>query len=388
MKRFAAAACIFLYLLLSGCAHDTPRVHADPAAMLRDIQASYALALEWFLNAFLENGRFTYIYDPFQDRSIEGRDTVRQLMASRLLADLAAQNPAYKARHQRNLDFIFSQWYRETEDGRGLIQAYGRSELGANAMFLRTLVYSPLYSKYEAQARRTAEGIVSLIQEDGSFQPYLEYPEGEVDKKGALIYYSGEAILSLAEYAAKTGDTRFRDAAVRAQDHYLVEYVDRIKKNYSPAYVPWHTMSMRALYKATGDPRYVEAVFVLNDRLLKLQDTEEAIGRFFQPKYARHGGPHAARDGISTESLAHAYEMALDAGDGVRADRYLEAVRLSLKNLESLQFQREFETHLPGRGNIRGAFRSSAADWSIRVDNVQHTMDAYRKLMEVLSRRR
>ncbi len=376
------AAAPFLW----GCAHPEARPAApDPQSIRRDVRASHELGLQWFVNSIRENGKFVYLYDPFQDRYMEGADMVRQLMAARLLAELASENPRHLERHESSLRFILTEWYRESGD-----QAYvfhgGRSELGANAMALRTLVYSPLFARHEDKAKKLANGIVSLIQPDGSFVPYYVYPtrKDKIKKERYLRYYSGEAVLALAEYAEATGDPMFKASALRALDWCMKHYVDNMRANFHPAYVPWQTFAMHELYESVRDPGLVDAIFRLNDRLVDLQDTTDTIGRFYKRRYRSYGGPHASCDAVYTESLAHAYQLAVETGDRKRRQEYLAVIRLAVKNLERLQFQEEFQTLVPGRGLVTGAVRTSAGNWKIRIDNVQHTMDAYRKLLQVL----
>ena len=346
---------------------------------VNEVKDSYDLAENWFLNNQKENGIFYYIYEPKTRLYPDKNNAIRQLMASRLLAELASEDSSLEERHKRNLDFIFKHWYREENDV-GYIYLYDKSKLGANAMALRALVYSPFFGEFRNEAENLARGIISLMNENGSFFPWYVEPEYGYDQERLLTFYSGEALLALVEYYKKTDDGIYLEAAIRGQEFYLGRYVEELKYNYYPAYVPWHTLSLYELYDVTGDAKYAEAVFILNDELLKIQDTENFVGRFYSDEYPEYGTPHSASDGVYTEGLAYAHELSRRLGDREHEKKYKKALRLAVSNLISLQYE-----DVEDDGDIlrlKGAFRYRNTDSRIRIDTTQHTMDAYRKILE------
>ncbi len=385
-----------LFLLwLSGCAtrdsQDAPTTTTDELVSLADsdswrevIPKSYALSKSWLLSNLQSKGLFVYLYDADKKEVSRKNNELRQLMASRLLAELSGEDPSLLPLHRKNLNFVFGRWYRETPDGLGYIFYNQKSKLGGNAMALRTLAYSPFYEDYRDKAKKIANGILSLMSENGAFEPWFIAPSYAYDKDYLLTFYSGEAIVSLVEYANKSGDTRALEAAIRAENFYLDRYVTHLADHYYPAYVPWHTLALNKLYQKTNDRRYLDAIFVLNDKLLELQDTRIFIGRFYNPATPQYGKPHASSDGVYTESLAYAYEAARWAGDLEHMNRYETAIRLSLKNLVSLQWTADRVKGRSDSQSLLGAFRIRDRDSRLRVDNVQHVMDAYRKLIPLL----
>ncbi len=172
---------ILVPFLIVGCVpagEDTP---SDSSALLvKQVQGSYDLAQEWLRSNMRENGLFHYIYDVDQDLYPDKNNAIRQLMASRLIAELSQEDSMWIPMHRKNLDFIFKNWYREEGDI-GYIFYNNKSKLGANAMALRALVFSPFFSNYELQAQRLAMGILSLLHTDGSFDPWLKEPSYDYD---------------------------------------------------------------------------------------------------------------------------------------------------------------------------------------------------------------
>jgi hypothetical protein len=360
----------------------TPRL--QPQFTENDYRAMAALAREWLVRNVADSGQFRYLYYPSRDEWPASRNNViRQLMASRTLAELSRTDPSLRPAHRRNLEYALREWYRE-EQGRGFILYRDKSKLGALAMALRTLVDSPYYAEYEQQAAALVAGILSLQQPDGGFRAWYQEPDYPFNEERLLTFYSGEALLALAEYVAHTGDQAVLAATEKSQEHYLRKYVEQIDQHYYPAYVPWHVQSLNALYALTGNKRYLQAAMTLTDRVLELQDigTDEPYyrGRFFNPQTPQYGSPHASSDAVYAEGLAHAVEMAHALGDTPRIERYSDALRLALLNLDNLQYRDArlyFSRCVPC---VEGAFRIHTTDNKVRVDSTQHALDAFLKI--------
>lgn len=351
-------------------------------ALHRNVQQLNELAETWLFENLKDNGLFVYSLDPRTAEAPHTNNTIRQLMASRILAEKSNNNPKLRPLHQKNLDFIFKYWYR-TDGDIGYIYYTNKSKLGANAMLLRTLIASPFFDTYTERAAELAHGILALQHEDGSFDAWYVAPTYAYDEERLLTFYSGEALLALVEYFEKTGDEHYLEAAKRSADFYLDAYVTHIEENYYPAYVPWHTIALEKLYTITGDPRYPEAVFVMNDKLLELQDTTMFRGRFFNPNTPQYGNPHTASDAVYTEGLAYAYELADLTHDVTHKKRYREAIELSLYNLGTLQYTDPSPLLVSEPQEYIGALRTRADSTWIRVDTTQHALDAFTKLLEI-----
>lgn len=317
---------------------------------------------------------------------------IRQFMASRHLAEMSEENTSLRSLHQKNLDYIFDHWYREDGDI-GYIYFNSKSKLGAMAMMLRTLVYSPFFDDYIKEAYRLVNCILYLQKNDGSFNAWYIEPGYTYNEAYLLKFYSGEAILSLIEFYEKTGNETVLEKAIFAQDFYIEEYVTNMSKNYYPAYVPWHTQSLNKIYLINGKQKYAEAIFILNDELLKIQDTEnnETLGRFFNYTYRNYGKPHSSSDGVYTEGLAYAYEIALNLNDEEHINKYKTAIELGSKNLIRLQYNETEAQNYNHPERIVGALRinnsrsPNISRLNIRIDTTQHAMDGFRKIISIFT---
>ena len=368
---------IFSSVFLPGCIEEGYSSIEIVDLSYEKINNSLNPAEKWLTSNLKEKGCFNYIYEPSTGEYPDKNNMIRQLMASRLLAELCQTNSSLETLHQKNLDFIFEYWYEEDNET-GYIFYNNKSKLGANAMALRTLVYSPFFDDYQEKATKLANSIFSLQNTDGSFEPWYIAPDYEYDKDYLLTFYSGEAILSLVEMYIKTNDSIYLAAAVKSQDFYIDRYVVHLEDNYYPAYVPWHTQSLNKLYKITGEKKYADAIMVLNDKLLEIQDTNDCstLGRFYDPMHPEYGTPHSSSDGVYTEGLAYAYEVARLINDTEHQNKYKIGIILGVHNLISLQYDSSDD-------KIDGAISYNIDDYRIRIDTTQHTIDAFRKILDV-----
>jgi len=360
-----------------------------PNPTLDDVKQSKKLAEKWLIRNLNDNGYFNYMYMPGLNGYSSGNNMIRQLMASRRLAEMSLEDKSLLELHKKNLDFVFSEWYLQ-DNNIGYIYFENNSKLGSNAMALRTLIYSPYFNEYKQKADNLAYGILRIQHEDGSFDAWYIKPEKENDPDYQLTFYSGEAILALIEYYEKTGEKKYLNAAIKSQDYYINKYVTHLKENYYPAYVPWHTICLNKLYKITKNRKYAEALFILNDKLLEIQNTTglpypDYLGRFYNPKTPQYGVPHSASDGVYTEGLAYAYEVAKLLNDKQRMQTYSKAIALGVHNIINLQFKKDNLYYFEDPSLVEGGIRIRVNDNRVRVDCTQHVIDAFAKIIDVFS---
>jgi len=374
MKKTVCLLLLGIFLQISAHAQQP-----DPfeKLFLEEVARSKQLALKWFENNFRDKGLWVYRYNPKTGKTSRKNNALRQLMASRMCAQYAHSSEKFLEMHQKNMAFITEYWVEE-DDGRAYIYFSKKSKIGANAMLLRTLSHSPFVGTYKELAKKTADGILHLMKPSGELQPWYKPPSYNYDADYLMYFYSGEAIVSLLEYYDRFGGEKYLRAAQKAQDFYIAEYIDRMEENYYPAYVPWHTMSLNKLYTITGEKRYLKAAFTLTDKLLEIFDEKAFVGRFFNPATPEYGTPHVSSDGVYTEGLAYALELAVYKKDKKRVRRYRDCLYKAVTNLKGLQYDNPKDPE-----KIRGAFQQKLGDPRIRTDNVQHIVDAFDKIQEV-----
>lgn len=340
---------------------------------------------KWLSLHIKNDGSFVYLYEPQKKEKIYNKNNmIRQLLAARVVAQFCADgDEKFCEIHRRNIKFFFENIYQE-KDVNGKSIAYmvfnKKSKLGVNALMVRLLIQSPFFDKYKNQAEKLVQGILLLQNKDGSFEPWYIEPEYKYDKDYILTFYSGEAILALTEYYKKTNNKEVYIMAEKAQEYYLEKYVQLMHVNFYPAYVPWHTFSLANFYRETKNIKYAQAVFTLNDELLKIQDIHENVGRFYDKRHPEYGKPHSASDGIYTESLVVAYEMAKDVDDKQRQKKYYKRIRMAVDNLATLQYCNTQGYDKNTAEEDCGGVRVKKGQTAVRIDNIAHMLDATLKI--------
>ena len=358
--------------------YDAGVYDVEPIAFKQLVSEMRGQATRSLINQFdQETGFFQYLIHP--NGVVVDRDNdLRQLLTSRIFAIESHNSEVIRKYHKRNVDAIFENWYQKNGE-EGYILAQEKSKLGSNALFLRVLIESPLYPAYKEEARAIAQGIMSLGNDDGSFDVWYVEPGYEYDADYLLTFYSGEALIALLEYYEVSKDQEILDFVLQTQDYYLKQYVEEIEKNYYPAYVPWHTLSLTKLYMITGEGRYADAVFIMNDKLLELLDTEQFIGRFYNPETPEYGTPHGSSDAVYTEGLASALAVAKHAGDLEREETYRNAIRLAVSNLKKLQHKHNLWNPFYNKAiskHLEGGIYTNICDKGMRIDSTAHAVDA------------
>lgn len=369
-------------------------LNCDFKVTTEEVKKSLKMAENWFKNSLAPRGDFRYSYYPSLDEYSPNNNFIRQFLASRYLAEMAQEDKEPKELHKKNLDYIFNNWYQE--DGEiGYVYNNKKpngSKLGANALLIRVLIFSPFFEEYQDKANKLANGILSTQKKDGNFKAFYIEPNKEYDEEYYLNFYSGEAILALVELYQETGNKKYLESAIRAQDYYLVEYVDELEENYYPAYVPWHSQSLFKIYQKTDERKYLKAILTMNDKLLELQNADgrpylDYKGRFFNPQTTQYGWPHSASDGPYTESLAYAYKSAKILRDQQHQKVYKKRLLISLANLVRLQYNEASMYYITDKNTkkARGGLRTNLNDNRLRLDTTGHAVDALSISVDLLN---
>ena len=309
-------------------------------------------------------------------------NAIRQLLGSRVLAENSHDKESLLELHRQNLQTLMTRWYR-VEGDIGYVLFKNKSKLGANAMLLRVILASPDYQQFGEQARQLVNGILSLMEENGAFRPWLIEPDYEYDANYLLTFYSGEALLALFEYVEKSGNQTVLAQAIHSQDYYLNRYVRQMALHYYPAYVPWHTQSLYKAWQLTDDEKYANAILVLNNKVLELQDQEHHRGRFYNPETPQYGKPHSSSDAVYVEGLAVARKLAVDIADDDHQVRYNQAIRIGLEYLQYNQLRNQAPINIEGRDlriNLNGGIVTKRDGHWVRIDTTAHALDALAQL--------
>jgi hypothetical protein len=356
------------------------------------LQAFAKRMSEWMMTNVQPDGREVYMYYPSRGEEAKGNNTIRQLMATICLGRIAkgGQFPAAQEIAERNLRYNMKAFYKD-RDGLGSIEYDGSSKLGAIALALGAIMESSIRGEFvneEAALRRTIE---HLWQPNGRFTTFLTLPnagagkaEGDDDAK-FHNFYPGEALLSLSMIFAETHSSELEQKILNSARHYK----DWHLKNRNPAFVPWHSEAYYVVWQQRQHAELKDWIFEMNDWLLGMQERsmveyEDTLGRFYDPKNPKYGGPHASATGVYLEGLIDAFALAREVGDEKRVQKYRRAILLGLRDAMQLEFGDEIDWFYVAKPeHVRGGLRVAVYDNPIRVDNVQHVLMGLQKVLRV-----
>jgi hypothetical protein len=386
MKKIIILIFIFIFFACKSINETENKIDNNiEKEQLFKFEQSYKASQEWMKNNLNSKWYFNYIYYPEKNTYSSSNNMIRQLMMSRILWELSIENINFREEHKKNLEYILKNWYKEDWKF-WYVYFSNKSKLWANAMLLRVLIYSPFFDEYKDIAYKLANTIELSQKESWWFKAWYIESEYDFDEEYLLTFYSGEALLSIVEFYNKTWNEKYYEMAVKLADYYIEKYVENIEENYYPAYVPWHTIALNKLYKINKNKKYSEAIYILNDKLLEIQNVDQDsifYWRFYNPEYSKYGSPHSSSDSVYTEWLIYAYEVAQLEKDYNHLKSYNSSIDISFINLLNLQYiDKEIENYK----KLYWSIRYNESNYTIRVDTVSHFMDAVWKYLEILNK--
>ncbi len=339
---------------------------------------------EFLVRSVRADGRMTYLYYPSRGtEDLARNNSIRQWMATRALCQMwkRSSDASLPPIIGKNIEFNLRAMYRE-EGSLGLIVDGPKVKLGAVALAALALRESPFHEQHDSVYRRLLATVESLWTDSGQFRTFYR----PADRTDCQNFYPGEALLLWSEIAVSGGNARLVERFWKSFEFYQQWHV----ANRNPAFIPWHTQAYFNLWRINRDPRLAEAVFLMNDWLLDVQQWETAPcpdcqGRFFDPKRP-FGPPHASSTGVYLEGLADAFTLAREVGDTNRASFYRTAIVRGLRSIAQLTFKDDLDMfYVSKRNRLRGGVRTTEYNNVVRIDNVQHCLMAIHKVLDVFS---
>ncbi|TMP78447.1 hypothetical protein CWB73_16675 [Pseudoalteromonas phenolica] len=334
---------------------------------------------QWMANQVHRNGYANYKYWPSRDEYATSNNAIRQWMATICLNRAAKvfNNTNLANIAASNLAFNLMTMYRQQGE-LGYIWLNGSAKLGAAGLAALAILESPQRQRYLQQEYGLRKLVKELSNPNGSFDTFY-VPR---DRKDNQNFYSGEALLFWATELTITRNNHHIERFMKAFNYYRRWHLD----NRNPAFVPWHTQAYFLVWQITKNDELKNFIFQMNDWLLEIQQWETAEfsdmqGRFYDPKRAYFGPPHASSTGVYLEGLIDAYQLAKYVSDHERMQNYRVAILRGIRSIMQLQFKSESECYyIENPSKVLGGIRTTVYDNTIRIDNVQHALMAFYKI--------
>lgn len=316
-----------------------------------------------------ENGKFIYGYFSAYDRDIRNYNTVRHCTSVyALLETFEVQNkPEYWPKIHAAIHHALTNFYKE-KDSETAFMIDGKEgefeiKLGANAAAILMLTkYQEITQKtdYQKYAEKLANGILKLIDSNGSTTHVLNYPDYDLKEKFRIIYYDGEAALALLRLYQINQDSRLIETVKLMFECF-------IEKRYEKYHDHWLSYCTNELTKICPEDKYF--IFGLNNYLkhfifIKNRKTTYAT---------------------LLEMLMAAYKMVNRLKEQGRIALFEQAYMPELQKL--IEFRADFQTtgffypemamYMARPDKILHAFYIRHDRFRVRIDDQEHNLSGY-----------
>lgn len=316
-----------------------------------------------------ENGKFIYGYFSAYDRDIRNYNTVRHCTSVyALLETFEVQNkPEYWPKIHAAIHYALTNFYKE-KDSETAFMIDGKEgefeiKLGANAAAILMLTkYQEITQKtdYQKYAEKLANGILKLIDSNGSTTHVLNYPDYDLKEKFRIIYYDGEAALALLRLYQINQDSRLLETVKLMFECF-------IEKRYEKYHDHWLSYCTNELTKICHEDKYF--IFGLNNYLkhfifIKNRKTTYAT---------------------LLEMLMAAYKMVNRLKEQGRTALFEQAYMPELQKL--IEFRADFQTtgffypemamYMARPDKILHAFYIRHDRFRVRIDDQEHNLSGY-----------
>jgi len=209
---------------------------------------------------------------------------------------------------------------------------------------------------------------------------YTQFPQSQ-------YFMPGHLMLSLAYHYDKLGEEAYKtwfDGVYDAYETPVYMMMDLTDTRFHPLAPAWFTQPAAAMYHKTGDNRYRDFIYTINDHVVKLHDHNRRhmvhydYDGILTPKLGYYGNNSVTAAAL--ESLADAAIVARADGDMDRYKKYLTVVRHTTAYLMRIQYTPDNSYYVQHRERAIGGFKSDMINSISWMDNVWHLTSAFIKI--------
>lgn len=351
----------------------------------------------------LAPGQFKYIYYPLTDNyDVAGYSLPRHAGTAFTLALLygrlkgrpgvsAEATARFRAGAERAIGYLAAMVRKGgcRDAGRDFVcvSRGPHTDLGSSALPLVAIL------EYERQtgdrrfhdlARRLANFLLYMQKSNGEFCHIYHVKGRRRGCKEKLLYYSGEAALGLSMAAKLLGGARFRRGARKALDYLTGENYAPLTMKFLFGEDHWTCMAAEEIWPLVRRDRYATFCYEFARFQRRHQFSAEDGFADYEGGYGitPFFPPHLTPAGSRTEAMVSTYFLSKHRGETqpVIAAQILRAFRYIVRHQI-----RSDNAYLLARPELAlGAIRKSPIKYEVRIDYVQHTVDAMVRGLDLL----
>lgn len=216
---------------------------------------------------------------------------------------------------------------------------------------------------------------------DGTF--WVEYPQSQFFMPGQLLL----AVADLYGRTKKPGYKIFFDRSFTVYSRQIRSLIHLADKWYAPIAPAWYTQPFAMMYEITGDNKYRDMVYLINDVVEKWYYMNARYVNSFDRDGMLYASPGAYNGNVSItaaalESIVDACYIAYLDGDKERQQNYQKVIKQVVAYLMRLQYLPENTYYIKNRERILGAFKYDLSNNVVWMDNVWHLTSAFIKIFQ------
>ena len=244
--------------------------------------------------------------------------------------------------------------------------------------------------RYMAAARRAADWLTTMQNQDGSVKSWMKWREdGWVYTGKKSLLYTGQVVSALSRMYRATGDSRYLDAAdlgARYLAHQVATrgcYLGDDYRDKNPISSSWVILSLFDFYRATGQRRAWDLVNRCADGLLDRQlGNRRDVYRHGRWRRSLSSSGNGWLDEVISEIHLHCRENHM-----TRCERFEEAIIPVTRLLMQYTYTRESAFVVKNPSMALGGVFWNARERHVRTDSVCHAMNAYINILPLLDER-
>lgn len=312
----------------------------------------------------LDDGQYTYGIRTNDSTYINGYNILRHAGSTWSLILFYQQNPnpELKITIKSAIDYLLNNYIINYDEDISFVVEKKSSEikLGGNALALLMLSeYSQIFNdnQYNEIAKRIANGILYMQQEDGTFYHILDL-DGNVKETFRTVYYDGEAAFALLKYYQISNEPIYFEQVEKAINMF-------ISNNYEQYRDHWISYAMGEFIKYNLDEKYIE--FTLNNYTYNINKFD----------YNETFGPVRLELLLSTYK---SYNYVLsnkpnsDAIKNFDISSLKESIEITLEVLFNYYISEEVAMYMKEPHKILSGFHDINSNFRMRIDDIQHSL--------------
>jgi hypothetical protein len=344
----------------------------------------------YFKKVINEKGKMTYIYDPALNEKpakyniLRHAGTVYSMLET---YEIEADDEIIR-KAELALNYIVNETKKVKENGENTLVLVERdvNKLGGNGLLIVALAkYTKLTEsrQYIETMQKLAAWMTAVQKEKGDFGIHKQVFSTKEVTDFRSDFYTGEAILALANLYELDGNTKWLDSAEKATA-YLVETANAGATLETVQSDHWLLYGIRAISKFRPRESFTKHAELMAESVMNSQFTGEKYEVEWQGGYPPQEGrnPKSVPNACKTEGLANVYYLTEDT---TMKKRLKETIKRSIQFQLQMQIRPEKAMFFEKKTLSTGAFHNKFKVIELRNDFTQHNISSAIALYHIMN---